>query len=146
MPSPTGLVVKKGSKIFCCISAGMPAPVSQISTRTQPSSRDRAYGQRPALGHRIEALSIRLVHTWFSSAGCAGTVGSESIEVLDDIDASFFDLVAEHDQGALQSVVDIDVWCAARSICEYCLAAATSVEIRSVESSISPMSCSISSA
>ena len=35
VPSPTGLVVKNGSKMRCWISAGMPGPVSPISTRMQ---------------------------------------------------------------------------------------------------------------
>ncbi len=35
-------------------------------------------------------------------------------------------------------------WCGARSICEYCLAADTSVEMRVVESSISFISSSVS--
>ena len=37
-------------------------------------------------------------------------------------------------------------WSAARSICEYCLAAPTRVEMRVTESSISSISCSVSSA
>ena len=39
VPSPTGLVVKNGSKIRSWISVGMPGPVSPISTSTLPSSR-----------------------------------------------------------------------------------------------------------
>ena len=38
VPSPTGLVVKNGSKIFARTSAGMPGPVSPISRRTRRRS------------------------------------------------------------------------------------------------------------
>ena len=38
MPSPTGLVVKNGSKILVWISGGMPGPVSATSIRANSPS------------------------------------------------------------------------------------------------------------
>ena len=38
VPTPTGLVVKNGSKMRGRTSSGMPTPVSEISTATRPPS------------------------------------------------------------------------------------------------------------
>ena len=54
VPSPTGLVVKNGSKIRLCTSGGMPGPVSPISTTTCSSGPGGAHGQRAAPAHRAQ--------------------------------------------------------------------------------------------
>ena len=46
VPSPTGLVVKNGSKMRPRMSSGTPGPVSPNSTSSQSSSRAGAYRQR----------------------------------------------------------------------------------------------------
>ena len=76
MPSPTGLVVKNGSKTRFFSSSGTPGPVSPIETITWSSSRYVLIVSVPAPFMAWTALSIRLVHTWFSSAGWAGICGS----------------------------------------------------------------------
>ena len=69
VPCPTGLVVKNGSKIRLRTSGAMPGPVSSISTTAQSSSRRVRIVNVPDPSMASRALSIRLVHTWFSSAG-----------------------------------------------------------------------------
>src|ERR1044072_5612556 len=72
VPSPTGLVVTNGSKIRSRISAGTPGPVSRNSTSSRSCTtavRTVNVPSSPVLLMAETALSIRLVHTWFSSAG-----------------------------------------------------------------------------
>src|SRR5215475_8300155 len=68
VPSPTSLVVKNGSKIRSRISAGTPGPVSPISTSARSLSRAVRTVSVPVPPMANTALSIRFVHTWFSSA------------------------------------------------------------------------------
>src|SRR5947209_4509004 len=76
VPEPTGLVVKNGSKIRPRTSSAMPGPVSPICTSSQSSSRAVRMVSVPCPAIASTALSIRLVHTWFSSAAYTGTGGS----------------------------------------------------------------------
>lgn len=72
VPSPTGLVVKKGSKMRLRISAGTPGPVSRNSTSSRSPSRavrTVSVPPPPVSAMADTALSIRFVHTWLSSAG-----------------------------------------------------------------------------
>ena len=59
VPSPAGLVVKKGLNIFSFTSAGMPVPLSRIriSTLLPRLSGRRAQGRLETV---IAALSLRL--------------------------------------------------------------------------------------
>ena len=75
MPWPTGLVVKKGSKIRSLISAGMPGPVSPNSTSSMSRSAAVRIVSVPEPFMADTALSIRFVQTWFSSLGKAGILG-----------------------------------------------------------------------
>ncbi len=78
VPSPTGLVVKNGSKTRSRTSGGTPGPVSRNSTSTwSPSRAVRTVRvpPEPLLRMAHTALSIRFVHTWFSSAGYPGMRG-----------------------------------------------------------------------
>ena len=68
VPSPTGLVVKNGSKIRSLMSSGMPGPLSPTSTSTLPSSRAVRMVSVPVPPIAGTALSIRFVQTWLSSA------------------------------------------------------------------------------
>src|SRR6185437_1247001 len=61
--SHTFLVVKKGSKTRPCASAGIPGPLSSISTTAQSSSRRVRTRSSPLPFIASMALSIRLVHT-----------------------------------------------------------------------------------
>ena len=67
MPSPTGLVLKNGSKIRFLMSAGMPGPVSPISISAQSPSRAVRMVSVPVPPIADTALSIMLVQTWLSS-------------------------------------------------------------------------------
>src|SRR3984957_16672877 len=67
VPSPTGLVLKNGSKIRFLMSAGMPGPLSPISTSAQSPSRAVRMVSVPVPPIADTALSIRLVQTWLSS-------------------------------------------------------------------------------
>src|SRR5690349_20067289 len=63
VPSPTPFVVKKGSKMRDWTSAGMPGPLSAISTRTKSFSRAVRMVSLPVPFMASAALSMRLVHT-----------------------------------------------------------------------------------
>src|SRR6185503_11071967 len=67
VPSPTGLVVKNGSKMRDLASAGMPAPLSRISTKISVGSRFVRTFSFPPMLIASTALTIKLVHTWLSS-------------------------------------------------------------------------------
>ena len=67
VPSPTGLVVKNGSNIRSRISGGTPGPVSPNSTNTWSRSIPVRTVSVPEPFIADTALSIRFVHTWFSS-------------------------------------------------------------------------------
>ena len=54
MPWPTGLVVKKGSKILLWISLDMPVPVSATSMRHIVARRHDGGAQRRGAGHRLD--------------------------------------------------------------------------------------------
>ena len=91
------------------------------------------------------ALSIRLVQTWLSSAGCAGICGrlrSYSLTTLTPLPILWVSITSVLSRPVCTSIH----WWAARSICEYCLAADTSDDTRLVASSMSVISCSVSSA
>src|SRR6266851_1003432 len=143
VPSPTGLVVKNGSNIRFLISAGTPGPVSPNSTNTCPRSIPVRTVRTPEPPMADTALSIRFVHTWFSSTAYAGTGGTDrSYSFTTEIPGGNF-------PDSISSVLSSSsctsmTWYGARSSCEYCLAAPTRVEIRVVESSISFISSSVS--
>ena len=101
----------------------------------------------PSSAIACTALSIRLVHTWFSSAGWAGTSGKPSAKSLTTVIRPDSLILCPSMTRVLcrPSRMSMSA-CAARSSWEYCLAAPTRAEIRSVESSISSISCSVSSA
>ena len=74
VPSPTGLVVKKGSKMRASTASGMPGPVSSTSTTTvPPSRRARTRSSWPALPASIActALTSRLRNTCARRASMA---------------------------------------------------------------------------
>jgi hypothetical protein len=66
VPSPAGLVVKNGLKIFSFTSGGMPVPLSRIryfnpvAEAPRPGGKRRlvvaAIGFRPAFGRCVEAI------------------------------------------------------------------------------------------
>ena len=85
VPSPVGLVVKKGSKIFASLSAGIPGPLSSISAATMRSparktsertspmfaptpvswrAEVRTVMMPPEAGTASAALVRRFVRTW----------------------------------------------------------------------------------
>src|SRR5262252_149908 len=70
VPMPTGLVVKKGSKMRPCASSGMPHPVSEtLSTDSLPSVpvNTRISFSRGSLSPRAcIALTRRFITTWCS--------------------------------------------------------------------------------
>ena len=69
VPSPTGLVVKNGSKMRGRISGGMPG--AGVGDLDEDAGRRRGRCARsacPASPIAPSALSIRLVQTWLSSA------------------------------------------------------------------------------
>src|SRR6516165_4190418 len=144
VPSPTGLVVKNGSNIRFLISGGTPGPVSPNSTNTSSS---RTFPVRtvslPVPFIADTALSIRFVQTWFSSAAYAGICGSERSYSLTTLmpGGIFPDSISSVLSSRSRTST---TWYGARSSCEYCLAAPTSVVIRVVESSISFISSSVS--
>ncbi|CAM5695479.1 hypothetical protein SVIOM342S_05562 [Streptomyces violaceorubidus] len=146
MPSPTGLVVKNGSKTRSRISGAIPVPVSRNSTSSRSwwsAVRTVSVPSPPASLTAATALSIRLVHTWFSSAGYAGTRGTvRSYSLTTSIRGPIF-------PESISRVLSRSSWtstvrCGARSSCAYCLAASTRCEIRAVESAISFISSSVS--
>ena len=70
VPSPTGLVVKNGSKMRGRISGGMPGPVSRDLDDHEPVvARRCGWSACPSPPIASSALSMRLVQTWLSSAG-----------------------------------------------------------------------------
>ena len=80
VPWPTGLVVKNGSKTCFAVSALIPGPESSTSTTTQPSSSSRVRTRSvPWPSIASTALSMRLVHTWFSSAAIASIRGTSGL-------------------------------------------------------------------
>jgi hypothetical protein len=93
VPLPTPLVVKNGSKMRDCTSAGIPEPLSAISTRTKIVLARRADGQVPVAVHGV--------------GGVVDQVGPDLIE----FDAASHDLrkigreVTSHGNAALQFVV-----------------------------------------
>src|SRR4051794_35199362 len=68
VPSPTGFVVKNGSKMRPTTSSGMPGPVSPISTCTRSPTRLVRMVSVPLPPIACSALSRMFVHTWLSSA------------------------------------------------------------------------------
>ena len=108
MPLPTSLVVKNGSKARAATSAGMPAPVSPISTTTWRSSAWRADGQGAVAVHRVDGVVDQVGPHLVELAGVRRDRRHGVVVVAHDGDA-VAQLVAEHDQGALEPVGDVDV-------------------------------------
>jgi hypothetical protein len=79
VPMPTGLVVKKGSKMRGSTSGGMPVPVSLTATTAWPRSSFRVAMRislewvRPS-GMAWAALTSRLRNTWPSRVSSPSTV------------------------------------------------------------------------
>ena len=118
VPSPTGLVVKNGSKIRSRISGGTPDPVSANSTNTWSRSNPVRMVSVPCPFIADTALSIRFVHTWFSSAAYAGIRGrlrSNSFTTL--MPAGI--LAASISSVLSSSTCTSMTWNGARSSCEY---------------------------
>ena len=129
MPSPTGLVVKNGSKIRCRDLGRDAGPgVADLDARLVAVPRVRMVSvPRPPIA--CTALSMRLVHTWLSSAAYAGTGGSVRSKSLTTVMPCRSCRAASPACVFSRSCTSIR-WCGARSIWEYCLAAPTRVEIR----------------
>ncbi len=87
VPSPSALVVKKGSKTRACSSSGMPGPSSVIST-AMPSSQVRACTRtvppRPVPAIACAALLMTLRKTCWSWLGLPSTGGRPSSTVSCD--------------------------------------------------------------
>ncbi len=89
VPLPTGLVVKKGSKMRSRISAGMPR------RRCRPPARRRVAARRPAVtstrpdsGTASSALSIRFAQIWLSSP--TKPAGARQVRIHGDRDGGRF--------------------------------------------------------
>jgi hypothetical protein len=131
VPAPTGLVVKKGSKIRDGMAGSTPGPESATSTArwSGPSRRVRT-ARVPLPFIALTALSTRFVHTWLSSPGYAGISGRVwSYSLTTRTPSPIFP--ASITSVLSSSSCTFTVRYGARSSCEYWVAAATRVEIRS---------------
>ncbi len=131
VPSPTALVVKKGSQMRDLISSGMPGPSSRMSTRSSSPSRAARTSTRPPGATASMALSSRLVQTWFSSPGKASIGGrsrSKSRVTWTPFLRSLWARIVSVTSSSCRRSISARPW--PLSMCEKDLTAATSSEMR----------------
>jgi len=126
VPSPTGLVVKKGSKICSGAPRGRRAGVGDLD-EDQVAVAHRAHREGAGAGHGVQRVVDQLVHTG-SARRDRRAPGERPVVLLDERDPSssrWLNITRVESKPSCTSTH----WCGVRSSCEYCFAESSSLEI-----------------